>query len=328
MFAKSVPICAWTVPSAIMREQDIMAVIRGRAPLADSRVILGPGDDLAALQAGSGGALLVGVDQVVDGLHVIAADISWDRIGRKAVNRSLSDIAAMAGRPLATLASVVLPADASSSEVEALCRGLNLAASDWEAPLVGGDVALHRTSDGPLTVSVTVLATAHEACGPVTRSGGQHGDLLVVTGSLGGSLEPDGTGSHLDFCPRIDEALAAADSFGPALHAMIDISDGLGRDAGRIAEASGLQARLDMHRLPQRGTASPMDALQDGEDYELLMAVSADCDLPDALTGRMGPCPLSVVGSLQPMAGGTDHVIVTSRDGAAFEGSQLGWDHG
>ena len=92
------------VPFAAMREEDIMSVIRNRGPLQDSRVILGPGDDLAMVRCKSGQNLLIGVDQVVDGLHVNADTMDWDRIGRKAVHRCLSDIAAMAGLPLASVA--------------------------------------------------------------------------------------------------------------------------------------------------------------------------------------------------------------------------------
>jgi thiamine-monophosphate kinase len=314
-----------------MREQDIMAVITSQRRLTDPRVLLGPGDDLAALllqRQGGGGALLLGVDQVIDGLHVHAHAVSWDRIGRKAVHRSLSDVAAMAGRPLATLAAVVVPTSAEVAEIEALCSGLNAAATAWEAPLVGGDVAIQRDAGGPLTISVTVLATADEALGPVSRGGGRAGDVLLVTGHLGGSLKPDGTGHHLDFIPRVDEAHAAADLLGESLHAMIDISDGLGRDAARLAAASGLQAQINMARLPLRAGAGAMDALQDGEDYELLMAVDARATVPASLEGRHGRCPLTVIGSLGTWEASTHRVVVTEPGGTQLDGSKFGWDHG
>ncbi|MCP4758202.1 MAG: thiamine-monophosphate kinase [Planctomycetes bacterium] len=315
------------VPFAAMREEDIMSVIRNRGPLQDSRVILGPGDDLAMVRCKSGQNLLIGVDQVVDGLHVNADTMDWDRIGRKAVHRCLSDIAAMAGLPLASVVSVAVPTGATRLNIEALCVGLNAAADDWNTPLVGGDIAIHRTDEGPLTIAVTVVGTPH-AVGAITRGGGRAGDLLIVTGNLGCSMLPDGTGHHLDFYPRIEEAIAAADTFGTRLHAMIDISDGLGRDAGRLAEASGLQAEINMNRLPRRGAATALDAMRDGEDYELLLAVAGDTEIPASFEGRGESCPLTIIGSLHASDEGSGQVNAVTADGQVLDGSAMGWDHG
>tara|TARA_B100000959_G_scaffold285376_1_gene359951 strand:+ start:469 stop:1416 length:948 start_codon:yes stop_codon:yes gene_type:complete len=312
----------------LVNESDVLAVIRERVQTTDPRVLLGPGDDLAEVLVGDEAAsLLVGVDQVVDGLHVLAARVSWDRIGGKAMRRALSDVAAMAGTPLASVASVVLPPNALDTDIKALCKGLHETAAAFDAPLVGGDVAIHRLPDHPLSVSVTVLATPVPP-GPVRRNGACDGDLLVVTGHLGGSLEDGGGGSHLDFTPRISEALHLRELFGKGLHAMIDISDGLGRDAGRLAEAAGLQAHIEAEKLPRRPAASIAAAMGDGEDYELLMAVAKDAEVPDSVPGDHGPCPLTVIGHFAPNPAGDDRRVVVFGEDGQEDASECGWDHG
>ncbi|MDP6986731.1 MAG: thiamine-phosphate kinase [Phycisphaerales bacterium] len=312
-----------------MNESDVLAVIRERVLTADPRVLMGPGDDLAQILVGEGsGSLLVGVDQVIDGLHVLADRVSWDRIGGKAMRRALSDVAAMAGHPLASLASVVLPPGALDDDITALCKGLHETAEAFHAPVVGGDVAIHRLTDHPLTVSVTVLATPR-ASGPVQRSGAREGDLLVVTGQLGGSLREDGGGHHLEFCPRISEAARLQEVFGKHLHAMIDISDGLGRDAGRLADAAGLQVQIDSDLLPLRDRASVAAAMGDGEDYELLMAVAADTVIPPNVPGTAPPCQLTTIGRFNALPTAEAHrVMLVDAVGPAVDASECGWDHG
>ncbi|MDP7030477.1 MAG: thiamine-phosphate kinase [Phycisphaerales bacterium] len=302
-----------------MQEADVMALIGRHVTTRDPRVRLGPGDDLAVLDASGG--LLAGVDQVIDGVHVLADRVSWDRIGRKAVSRSLSDIAAMGGRPLATLAAVVLPAGAREGDVERLCRGLQEAAERWGAPLVGGDVAFQRSGDAPLTISVTVLGLSDE---PVRRSGGRPGDDLYVTGVLGGAVLPDGGGHHLDFSPRLPEAAALTATIGRDLHAMIDISDGLCRDAGRLAEASGCRAVLRSADIPVRVGVPREAAFADGEDYELLFAVAGGVVVPD----QIGPaaCAVTRIGTLGSEA--EPRVAIMHPDGTCEDGSDLGWMHG
>ena len=310
----------------LVNESDVLKMISERARTEDTRVLLGPGDDLAHIAVG-GESLLAGVDQVIDGLHVHAARVSWDRIGIKAVHRAVSDIAAMAGKPLATLASVVLPQTASESDVDALCTGLNNSASRVGAPLVGGDIAIHRHASHPLTVSVTVLGTPVEP-GPVLRSGGQAGDLLVVTGVLGGSLESDGDGPHLDFAPRVQEALWLRAQYGEQLHAMIDISDGLGRDTGRLAQSSGVVAAIESAMIPCRGGASVEQAMSDGEDYELLMAISPACELIECIPVG-GGCPLHVIGRLEQGDGESQPLVrLIDPNGTTTDVTDCGWDHG
>ena len=306
-----------------VNESDVLAVIREQVCTSDPRVLLGPGDDLAQVAVGEG-SLLVGVDQVIDGLHVQADRVAWDRIGGKAIRRALSDVAAMAGEPLATLVSVVLPPAARDGDIEALCRGLHETAAAFQAPLVGGDVAIHRLADHPLSVSVTVLATPTHP-GPIRRAGARAGDVLLVTGALGGSLGDDGEGRHLDFTPRISEAMHLRAMFGADLHAMIDISDGLGRDAGRLAEAAGLQIQIEADSVPRMPNASLDAAIGDGEDYELLMAVAATTQRPDCV----GDCPVTAIGRFTawPQAD-APRVVLLDEGGGTADASERGWDHG
>ncbi len=302
-----------------MRESDVLKSILGRTPSTDPRVLIGPGDDLACVRvaspesAATGPSLLVGVDQVIDGLHVRADLVPWNLIGRKAVCRALSDVAAMVGRPLATVATALLPAGAKASDVDALCAGLFDTAAALQAPLVGGDVAIHRGSSGPLTVTVTVLATPSEAGGggcAVTRSGAQVGDRLVVTGPLGGAVGEDGFGHHLTFAPRLSEAVMLRAILGAQLHAMIDLSDGLGRDAARVAVASQVHVMLEAEALPCRDDANWMQAVGDGEDYELLMAIGPEAPIPEAVHAGAVPCQLRVFERQKASISGSPNTVI------------------
>jgi thiamine-monophosphate kinase len=263
------------------REDDLLAWIREASHTLGPRVRTGPGDDLAVLDL-HGRSLLAGVDQVVEGIH-FAAGTDPERIGRKAITRNVSDVAAMGARPIACLAACTLPHDASPDFARRLVDAVRRTGLQFNAPLIGGDTGMHR-GPGPLMLAVTVLAepisTVHP---PVLRSGGKAGDRLYVTGTLGGSLRPDGQGKHLDFEPRLDEAEALVSSLGASLHAMMDVSDGLAQDATRLAEASGLQAVIDIAALPCTSGCGWREAVSDGEDYELLFAVSGETAVPRTL---------------------------------------------
>jgi len=295
-------------------------------------VRLGPGDDLAEVVA-SEESLLLGVDQVVDGLHVDAAAISWDLIGRKAVCRSLSDVAAMGGVPLASLAAVVLPEMADDASVEALCEGLRLTGLQFGAPLVGGDVAIHRTAAGPLTISVSVLGAVTPP-GAVTRSEARPGDLLCVTGVLGGTLRADQTGHHLSFSPRLAEGQRLRASLGEHLHAMMDISDGLAVDGERMAVASAASFMVQLESLPRRsnapggGLCSPMESLRNGEDYELLFAIDPQVASEATRVLLELECPVTQIGVVKAADPGAAGLTVVTGDGETIDCDDLGWEHG
>ncbi len=247
--------------------------LRRQTP-ASPRVPVGPGDDTAVLRWPSGADCLVTTDMLLEGSCFLLAEAGARRVGRKAMAVNLSDVAAMAGRPVAAVVSVGLPRDGGRALGEDLYRGLRDVADAFDTALVGGDT---NSWDGPLVVSVTVLGEA-TGRGPVRRSGARPGDWLLVTGAFGGSI----LGKHLAFTPRVREALRLHEAAD--LHAMIDVSDGLAQDVYHVCEESRCGAVLKAEAIPitaeARGMSdgkSPLEhALGDGEDFELVFAVAPD----------------------------------------------------
>jgi thiamine-monophosphate kinase len=230
-----------------------------------SRVIIGPGDDCAVISRPSGLQLLT-TDMLMDGTDFRVNEVNPELIGRKAMAVNLSDIAAMAGRPTSALISVALPKGESTITLaEGLFRGMKAIADEFDCPIIGGDT---NTWTGPLVINVAMTGEP-TGSGPVLRSGAKPGDWLFVTGPLGNSLA---RGSHFTFTPRIREAIAFHHLIN--LHAMIDISDGLASEALHIARESGCGVELLMNQIPPADGATPAGALSDGEDFELLFAVS------------------------------------------------------
>jgi thiamine-monophosphate kinase len=246
--------------------------LRARTP-APGRVVLGIGDDAAVVAWPDPAHLIITTDMLLEG-SCFLLESGARRIGRKAMSVNLSDIAAMAARPVAAVVSVGLPRTGGMALAEELYLGLREVADVFQTPIVGGDT---NSWNGPLTICVTLFGEATER-GVVRRSGAQPGDWLLVTGPLGASIRSH----HLDFTPRVREALAlhaVAD-----LHALIDISDGLARDLSHIADESKCGAVLIAERIPitddarilaaEDGRTPLHHALSDGEDFELIVAVS------------------------------------------------------
>ena len=244
--------------------------LRRRTP-ADPRVPIGPGDDAAAFRLTPNVPCLMTTDMLLEGSCFRLAEAGPRQVGRKAMAVNLSDIAAMAGRPVAAVASVGLPRQGGQALAEELYLGLRDVADTFDTALVGGDT---NSWDGPLAISVTVIGEVVPP-GPIRRSGARVGDWLLVTGPLGGSIR----GKHLTFTPRVREALQLHAAF--PLHAMIDISDGLAGDVSHICDESGCGAVLRAESIPISADARAMNdgrtplehALADGEDFELVFAV-------------------------------------------------------
>jgi len=245
--------------------------LRRQTP-SDRRVLVGPGDDAAALGLTPDRPCLVTTDMLLDGSCFVLAEAGPRRVGRKAMAVNLSDIAAMAGRPVAAVVSVGLPRRGGRALAEELYLGLREVADAFDTAIVGGDT---NSWDGPLVISVTLLGEA-TARGAVTRSGARPGDWLLVTGPLGGSL----LGKHLDFTPRVHEALRLHEAAD--LHALIDISDGLAADVHHLCDESRCGAVLRAEAIPISDAARALNdgrpplqhALGDGEDFELVCAVA------------------------------------------------------
>ena len=236
-------------------------------------VIVGIGDD-AAVVRNRGRAQVLCCDPVVEHVHFTTGTAAV-RIGRKAVNRNLADLAAMGAEADWLLVSLLLPRGFPARRRTQLLRGIRSAAAAAGARVVGGDVA---TTSGPLVVTVTAIG--HVEARVMERSGARAGDTLHTSGPLGGSL----AGHHLDFEPplAIGRWLAAQ----PAVHAAIDVSDGLLLDLATMLRASGgLGAELDADAIPisraahrrARGSAKRalLAALGDGEDHVLLWSQAA-----------------------------------------------------
>jgi thiamine-monophosphate kinase len=269
--------------------------LRERTPAA-GRVLVGPGDDTAVLAWPAGVPCLATTDLLMEGVDFLLASAGARRAGRKAMAVNLSDIAAMAGRPVAALVSVALPRAGGRALAEELYRGLRDVADAFDTAIVGGDT---NSWDGPLVINVTVLGEPGPR-GPVRRGGARVGDWLLVTGPLGGSI----LGKHLDFTPRVSEALALAARV--PLHALIDVSDGLAADVAHLCAESRCGAVLRAESIPVSDDARRMGddrtalehALGDGEDFELVLAVSpadarallAEQPVPGITLSAVGEC--------------------------------------
>jgi thiamine-monophosphate kinase len=169
---------------------------------------------------------------------------------------------------------VGLPKSISEADLKALHQGMVRAGDRFNCPLVGGDTTCWH-SNAPLVINVAMLSRPAPHCDPVKRSTAKIGDIICVTGALGGSL----SGHHLTFTPRIQEALTLT-SLVP-IHAMMDLSDGLSTDLARLCRASAVGAQIQAEKLPvteaAKATNNPVNAaLNDGEDFELLFTLSPD----------------------------------------------------
>jgi thiamine-monophosphate kinase len=253
-----------------LRELLFVEWLRQQTGQASDAVAVGIGDDAAVLRVGPE-LCLVTTDMIVEGTHFVWGQADPERVGHKAMNVNLSDIAAMGGWPLVAFAAVAVPRQLSDQDLQRLFEGLIQAGLAFGCVLAGGDT---NGTTGPLALAVTVVGRPGPK-GPVLRSGARPGDALIVTGTLGGSI----LGKHLDFTPRLPEAIYLASEL--ELHALMDLSDGLALDGHRMASSShcrlileeeALPISAEAHALP--GPLSPLEhALYDGEDFELLVAL-------------------------------------------------------
>ncbi len=250
----------------------------------------GPGDDCAVIgKPGDKYWQLLKTDMVVEGIHFLAGE-DPRRIGRKAVCRAISDIAAMGGVPAHALVTLAAPASTPVARIVALYSGLEMAARQYGVSIVGGETS---RSPGPLFLSVALTGRVErDRC--ILRSGGHPGDVLYVTGRLGGSL----AGKHLDFTPRLTEARWLVTHFKPG--AMMDLSDGLAADLPRLAAASGCGYEILREQLPLNQGSTAEQALSDGEDYELLFAIDPKraIALERAWKRKFPRLPLTRIGQL------------------------------
>lgn len=335
-----------TLVNSPMRESELLAHIyeRSRGLVTPSATILvGPGDDCAVVEASSGGAhgsgggpLLLKVDQVVAGRHFdMGAPV--DAIAHKAMARAVSDIAAMGGTPMVSLCGAVLPHD--YAHADALFDAMHAWANSLGCPLVGGDIStLAPKQPGPLVLGVTIVGRPHAARGPVLRSTAKVGDGVYVTGQLGNSLA---SGRHMTFEPRVREGQWLCDALGAGLTAMMDISDGLGRDAGRMGVASGVVLEIDAAAIPLHADCRGWEqAAGEGEDYELLFCVDegrAGAKLPAMCPPGAGAgggastgigTRLTRIGQVRATtASEKAGSVIVAASGQRLRADEMGWEH-
>src|SRR5580658_5099078 len=282
-----------------MNELELIARLTRALPGNDT-VVAGAGDDCAVLECEQPGRyLLFKTDAVVEGVH-FTAKATPEQIGHKALARCLSDVAAMAGRPLAALVTLALPDNFSHEFVERIYTGINALAQRYSVAIAGGETT--RNPERLLLSIAMVGDVPREKC--ILRGGAKAGDAIMVTGELGGSL----AGKHLEFAPRLAEAQWLAGHF--PIHAMIDVSDGLAGDLRHILQSSQVGAELLASAIPisraaklrARANAKPalLGALGDGEDFELLFTVASGqaVALMDAWKKQFPKLRLSCIGKI------------------------------
>lgn len=248
---------------AELGEDAVVAALTRGLPTRDE-VRVGSGDDCAVIgRPRDARWQLLKTDAVVEGIHFLP-DEDPQRVGWKALCRAISDVAAMGGVPDHALVTLAVRRELELKWARGLYAGLRKAARKFGVAIVGGETS---RSPGPAFVNVALTGSVERGrC--VLRSGGRAGDLLFVTGTLGGSL----AGKHLDFTPRLAEARWLTEHF--RIRAMMDLSDGLGADLPRLAEASGCLAESEAGAIPRHSGCSLEQALNDGEDFELLFAIA------------------------------------------------------
>jgi thiamine-monophosphate kinase len=289
---------------------------------------VGPGDDCAVI---GGGDLAISNDLSIEDVHFRRDWLEPEEIGYRAAAGALSDLAAVAARPVGVLAALALHRRDADVMAQAIMDGVRGAAADAGAALIGGDTS---RSPGPVVLDIIVVGTASS---PVLRDGAKVGDGVWVTGELGaaaaavrawesGALpRPDARAAFARPQPRLREACWLAERM--VIHALIDISDGLVGDAGHIAAASGVHIAIDSTTIPVHpavgasgGGHSRLLASQGGEDYELCFTAddAAVLAVANDFTARFGVA-LSRVGVVNEGTG----VSMDGRDGAAGGG----YDH-
>lgn len=284
-----------------MNEFELIARLTKSLP-ANETVVAGAGDDCAVLDLGVAEKLILfKTDAVVEGFH-FTRETPPEKIGRKALARCLSDIAAMAGSPTAALVTLALPKDFDTEFVAKIYEGLNTLAREHGVAIIGGETT---TNPERILISIALLGTVPRGK-QILRSGAKAGDAIFVTGELGGSL----AGKHLDFEPRLAEARWLAEHFH--LHALMDLSDGLAGDLRHIANASKVGAEILKSALPisraarlaakEHSLARPaaLAALTDGEDFELLFTLASKdaVKLLDAWKERFLKVKLTCIGKI------------------------------
>lgn len=286
-----------------MSERSLLRRFREGAP-GHPWLLVGPGQDCAILKWDPARRMAYKIDQVVEGVHFVLSGpeaATPRQVGWKAMAKTCSDMAAAGCWPVAVTVAAHLRSDLDDAWALELYEGLVDCCKRFGFALAGGDFS----SGGPAVhVVVSMVGEGPDGSGgtgePWLRRGAKPGDVLLVTGTLGGSRG----GKHLDFIPRLDESRLLRQRVGNGIHAAIDITDGLSRDVGHLCDESGCGVEIDQAALPLAEALRGLPAdealrhvLADGEDFELLLAVEPDA-ANELLAGWDAPAPLTRIGRI------------------------------
>jgi thiamine-monophosphate kinase len=313
---------------------------------ADPRLVVGIGDDAAVWQTAENAYVIATTDTLVEGVHFLPGKVAWRDVGWKALAVNVSDIAAMGGAPSFALVTLCVPPEMPVEHLDALYVGLRECAEVYGVTVAGGDVV----SSPVFTVTIALTGETLVADGGrpllLQRSAARMGDVIAVTGPLGGPAgglrtliegtakeHPSLVEAHMRFWPRVDAGEIAVRA---GIRCGIDISDGLVQDLGHICEASRVHADLHLHRVPidenlllaYRNDAAAM-AATGGEDYELILVGGAEAmALADEALRRHLDMPdveqLTIVGEITT---GPVSVRALDEQGREVEFASGGWDH-
>ncbi len=289
-------------------ESELLEAISSILPPPSADVLTGIGDDCAAIRHPLREDLLqlLKTDALVGGIHFLHST-PLHLVGWKALCRPVSDIAAMGGTPRHAMITVAAPSSWRQTDWKSLYKGIAKAARCFGISVVGGETV---RSPGGIFLSVSITGEVAKSRLKL-RSGAKPGDFLCVTGRLGGSLK---SGRHLNFVPRLQEGVWLGAQ--RAVSSMMDLSDGLGSDLPKLAEESGCSFLIDPDALPRHRGCTIVEALSDGEDYELLLTASPKAwpSLMKRWGSRFPRTPLTCIGRIAPkgepstpLAGGYDH---------------------
>jgi thiamine-monophosphate kinase len=336
-------------PVKPLGELGLIEQIRHTFPATSKAITLGIGDDCAILRPPDGCEVLVTTDFTLEGRHFRRDLHPPESVGHRCLARGLSDLAAMGATPLAAFLSLALPASmlaksAGRDWIKRFFSGMQALSELHRVPLAGGDTAESSAGKNGLILADIVLIGAAPKGKALRRSGATAGDVVYVTGHLGGAaaelatmlkrhrrilkVETTEGHPHLFPEPRLDvgESLLRRE----LATACLDISDGLSTDLAHLCRASGVRAEIEQAALPihplarKSGTNAALKAaLHGGEDYELLFAAPASVLMPTSLAG----VPITRIGSLKNRQSGRPMMTIITPNGNREELSPGGWEH-